>query len=307
MIQNSNYFRIHQLADGVFAAISIPGKGSWANAGIIDVGGYTMIFDPFATPSAANNLRNTAEQLTGRKTSFVLNSHHHIDHVHGNQVFHEAAIISTRLTRDQIAVRQPRFVEIVKNHPEHLDHMRLEIEQEKNPLKRLELEELLGEYTAIDHDIDKSLLTLPTITFEDRIQINGSKRTADFITFGAGHSASDAFLFLPEDQILFLADLMHIGYHADFRQGDIDNWINTLEQLKNFDVKMVISGHGAIGSKEDITIMQNYLLDLKKLAYNWSVNGGTADTINHIEIPRQYEHYQVPSIFYGNMRCLLQK
>ncbi|MGZ4123740.1 MAG: MBL fold metallo-hydrolase, partial [Tumebacillaceae bacterium] len=78
-LPNSEYFTLQQVADGVYAAISKEGTGSWANAGIIDLGDQTLIFDTFATPKAAEDLRKAAELLTGRSTCIVINSHDHID------------------------------------------------------------------------------------------------------------------------------------------------------------------------------------------------------------------------------------
>lgn len=304
-LPKSKYFSLEQLAEGIYAAISIPGTGSWANTGIIDIGDQTIIFDTFATPKAAEDLRATAEQLTGRKAQFVINSHQHIDHVHGNQVFTDAIIISTNATRSQIADRQPRFIEMVKNNPEYLEQMRIEIEQETNPAKRRESEILLGEFTAIESESENSILTLPTITFDDKVILFGSLRSAQIITFGGGHSVSDTFLYLPEDQILFLADLMHIGYHADFRQGNVDEWIKILDKLKELDVKTIVSGHGTIGTAEDLITMQNYLYDFKQISSEWSQNGGTVDNINEIAIPEKYSSYGAPSVFYGNIHSLL--
>ncbi|MEH7331412.1 MBL fold metallo-hydrolase [Neobacillus drentensis] len=303
----SKYFSLQQLSEGVYAAISTPGTGSWANAGIIDIGGQTIIFDTFATPSAARDFRSAAEELTGRKASFVINSHEHIDHVHGNQVFSDASIISTYQTRQQIAVRQPNFIDMVKKNTHYLDQMRNEMKQETNLAKRQETETLLGEYTAITNDADRSTLTLPSITFIEKMIFHGTRRSAELITCGRCHSSSDSFLYLPEDKILFLADLMHIGCHADFRQGDIDNWINSLDKIKLLDARVVVAGHGIVGTAEELTVMQNYLLDLKKLAYDWSQKDGTTENVHELDIPGAYKDYLVPSVFYSNLRFLLEK
>jgi cyclase len=71
----SQYFQIEQVADGVHAAIVTPGTGAWGNAGIIDLGGRTVVFDTFATPRAAADLRAAAEELTGQPVTLVINSH----------------------------------------------------------------------------------------------------------------------------------------------------------------------------------------------------------------------------------------
>lgn len=78
---------------GVYTAIATAGCGAFSNAGIVDFGGWTLIFDTLETPVAADDLRVAGEYLTGNPVSWVVNSHFNSDHWFGNQVFHEIAII----------------------------------------------------------------------------------------------------------------------------------------------------------------------------------------------------------------------
>jgi glyoxylase-like metal-dependent hydrolase (beta-lactamase superfamily II) len=99
-LPDSKHFRLQQLADGVYAAIHIDGGAAIGNAGIVDLGDRTLIYDTFLTPQAAEDLRTAAEALTGRPIDAVINSHWHNDHIWGNQVFGaNTEIISTEETR----------------------------------------------------------------------------------------------------------------------------------------------------------------------------------------------------------------
>jgi len=86
-LPTSEHFQLERLADGVYAAIDIEGQAAHSNAGIVDLGDRTLIFDAFLTPTAAEDLRAAAEHLTGRAATTVVNSHTHTDHCLGNQVF----------------------------------------------------------------------------------------------------------------------------------------------------------------------------------------------------------------------------
>lgn len=95
-IARSKHFRLQQLAAGVYAAIHIDGGAAIGNAGIVDLGDRTLIFDTFFTPQAGDDLRSAAEALTGRPIDAVINSHYHNDHIWGNQAFSsDTDIIST--------------------------------------------------------------------------------------------------------------------------------------------------------------------------------------------------------------------
>src|SRR5262245_11988679 len=100
----AKHFSLQQLAPGVWAAIqNDKGGHAISNAGIIDLGNKTLVFDAFMNPDAATELKQTAEQLTKHPVSFVINSHYHDDHIRGNQVFVPgASIISTEWTKDEM-------------------------------------------------------------------------------------------------------------------------------------------------------------------------------------------------------------
>jgi cyclase len=96
-IFTSVHFRLHRLAEGVFAAIHSEGGWAQSNAGIVDLGDRVLIFDTFIAPEAANDLRSAAAALLSRPISAVINSHYHNDHIWGNQAFpDDVPIISTR-------------------------------------------------------------------------------------------------------------------------------------------------------------------------------------------------------------------
>lgn len=98
-LPTSPHFRLEELAQGVFAAIHTPGGGAMSNAGIIDLGDRTLIFDTCQSPEAATDLQRAAATLCGRPVDYVVNSHWHGDHVLGNQTFAAATIIATPTTR----------------------------------------------------------------------------------------------------------------------------------------------------------------------------------------------------------------
>ena len=60
-LSTSRHFRLEQLADGVYAAIHSEGGEAIGNAGIVDLGDRTLVYDTFFTPQAAADLRFAAE------------------------------------------------------------------------------------------------------------------------------------------------------------------------------------------------------------------------------------------------------
>ena len=114
-MESSRHFRLEQLVEGVYAAIAIEGGAAFSNAGIIDLGDQTLIFDTCETATAAYDLRAAAEQLTGRPATCAINSHAHPDHWGGNQVF-DTPILATRTTREQMRAFA-HYLEELKRNP----------------------------------------------------------------------------------------------------------------------------------------------------------------------------------------------
>ena len=80
----SEHFQFEAIGDGVYAAFAKSTGKAVSNAGVIDLGDRVVIFDSFLAPTAALDLAKASEAATGKPVRFVVNSHHHLDHVEGN-------------------------------------------------------------------------------------------------------------------------------------------------------------------------------------------------------------------------------
>ncbi len=102
-------FHIVRLGDGVYACINTFGGKAICNAGIVDNGEATIIFDTFLSPDAAEELIRVVGRLNLSPIRYVVNSHYHNDHVRGNQSFSpEVKILSTRRTAELITSEEPK-------------------------------------------------------------------------------------------------------------------------------------------------------------------------------------------------------
>ena len=119
MTFQSDHFMLETIAEGIYAAIHKDGAGAVGNAGIIDLGDRSLVFDTFLTPVAAEDLRRAAEELTGRNVTLVINSHYHNDHIWGNQVFEPTTeIIATQETNQLILTRGREDIKWYKENAE---------------------------------------------------------------------------------------------------------------------------------------------------------------------------------------------
>src|SRR2546425_1071635 len=97
-------FDIMKVADGVYAAVAAPAYKVNCNTAIIESDDGVVIVDTHSKPSAARVIVDRLRELTPKPVRYVINTHFHWDHWHGNEVYpaaHPGAeIVSNDITRE---------------------------------------------------------------------------------------------------------------------------------------------------------------------------------------------------------------
>lgn len=302
---DSKHFTVEEITDGVWVTIHTPGGSHICNSGIIDLGDETLIFDTGLTMESANDLRNTALELTGRIPRIVVNSHLHNDHFWGNYIFHEAKVINSR---ENVRITEPKW----KQDGERLYYLaKGSIEEARRQLDseseyEREYAKILTGYLSGIIDTGFSLkYKTPDVTFDGSMNLEGSERSIEIIEYRNGHSESDCVLHLPEEKIVFAGDLCYIGYHPCLDMGDPMNTLNILDQLKVLEAETIVPGHGFVGNSGAFNDMKEYICTLVDLIRNFVSNKGSQEDVESIPFPEEYLGLQMRDFFYKrNLVCL---
>ena len=253
-------FSIESVCEGIYAAISNGGS----NAGIVNLGDKTLIFDTFTTVGAAKELKIAAERLTGRSASLVVNSHAHADHYQGNVAFSDDAIIISSTTTRNVMAKEglPRLERMKHAMLEQANDFRRKLAQSTDGDEKVKIEAILKEYDEFFDDYPLPVdLRLPVMTFDKSITFHGSQRTAELITFSGAHSPCDAVLWLPDDKTLFAADLIVPNDNLILTQGDSTNWLPIIDQLEALCSLVIVPGHGSVVPANEGFQWARYYLD----------------------------------------------
>jgi cyclase len=292
-----NKFLFEPVADGVWAALSQDPIYAMSNAAIIDLGDKTLIFDSSMSAIAALELRQFAEEVTQKPVSYLVNSHHHLDHCLGNQVFADCLIIASHTTRDFMQARFARLIAESNHLTEALQTMQTQVARtpwEKN-LLALELAEL----EMFQNLMPNFKATLPSLTFSQSLEITGSQRTVQLQTFGAGHTILDTVLIT--DDLLITGDLVlnkNIGFMG---YEDPTEWLKRLNDLEGLDgIRHVIPGHGAVGHFSLIADMRQQLLEMIAL-------GQSIEDVSTAQPPEPWLEYGLPASYRANLSLLQSK
>jgi len=295
------------LADGVYAAVASELGHAICNAGIVDIGDKTIVFDTFISPNAAKDLLEAAEQLTSHKVACVVNSHYHEDHIRGNQVFSpDVDIISTIWTREAIAQNEPKEISREKeNVPKGIIDTQLKLDAEKNLKRRRELAVLSAYYRAMIESHPQLKTRLPNITFEHKLVIHGKQKTVELLPF-VGHTASDIVLYLPEEKIAFMSDLLFINIHPYLPSGSPADWKQSLNKIEALGIKTAVPGHGPVGRSADLSLMTQYIQSLESIATNMVKSGKSAKELYLQPIPSPFETWWLffDNFFFTNLEFL---
>lgn len=286
---------------GVFAAISNNPVWTVANAGIVDLGDSTLVFDTLSSPRAAEALRQATEDVTGKPVTMVVNSHH-LDHSLGNQVFAGATIASTTVTRDLMHRRFERLLRESVDFPAQLEDIRARLSRPLEPVQRAQLEPQAAELEMLLELIRGFESRPPTVAFDGRLELHGSARRVVLKEF-KGHTGSDAIMIPPDDGLIFTGDLVVVDHLGFMGHGDPDAWLTTLNALENRPPPVLVPGHGPVTTPAAIPDMRAYLLKMIRLGQS----ANSLSDLEQIPVPDAWRSWGLLEGFRPNLEFVFDR
>ena len=98
-------FEIQKVADGVHVAVAAPAYKVNSNTAIIESDDGVVIVDTHSKPSAARVIVERLRDITTKPVRYVVNTHFHWDHWHGNEVYPAASPSSGPISRRPASLR----------------------------------------------------------------------------------------------------------------------------------------------------------------------------------------------------------
>lgn len=263
VIQGKTY-RFEKIADGVYYATG----GFGSNNVVIINDADVLIVDTGTTPAAARAFVADIKMLTDKPIRFVVNTHWHFDHTDGNSVFGpDVQIIAndyvrTAITTFDVLHREPYLTSEGSAVPAQIEDLGQQAAAERDPDRKAQLQQRLYAAQQVLVQLKDIKPTPPNVTYSDKLILHRGGREIDLLFLGRGHTAGDTVVWLPKERIVCSGDLMEsrIAYMGD---GYFDEWVATLDKLKNLDFAVDLPGHGVpFSDKNMITEFQAYLKDL---------------------------------------------
>ncbi|HEY7040715.1 MAG TPA: MBL fold metallo-hydrolase, partial [Methylomirabilota bacterium] len=169
-------FDFERVADGVHVAVAAPAYKVNSNTAIIESDDGVVIVDTHSKPSAARVIVDRLRDITAKPVRFVVNTHFHWDHWHGNEVYPAAypgaEIITNQLTREAMVRKGlKRIQDHVRQVPAEVSRLQAELAAATTSEQRERLRADLGLAESYLAEVRALKPALPTMAFERTMKL----------------------------------------------------------------------------------------------------------------------------------------
>jgi len=290
--------RFEQITPTVYYATTSGSMTTGANSCVIVNDQEVLITDPGETPATAKAFIEDIKTITNKPVRYVVDTHHHFDHAHGNQIFgpdiniigHDQAyamlagnelLQQSYVTQAAPALLQQRL-DALKAQPLPADPE--QAAAQKRQIAALELR------IPQEKEIKP---TPPNTTFSESLTLHRGSREIQIWFLGRAHTDNDIVVFLPQEKIACTGDEMEaqLSYTAD---AFVDEWPATLEKLAALDFQTALPGHGApFTGKDRIRAFQSYLRDFSKQVHTFQAQGlSVEETAKRVDLTSHATDFQ---------------
>ena len=290
-------FDFYEVRKNIYHAVGTGKLAVGSNASIVINSEDVLVVDSHLSPAAALALTEELSEITPKPIRYVINTHFHFDHAHGNQLFSsDVEIIGHEFTYSMLAdgnsKRGRAYETFIGSLPSVIDNLKERIASTNDAGELVSLKTDLMVQENYKKATDAVIPTPPTITLSERLTLHRGGREIQLLFLGRGHTGGDVVVYLPDERIVITGDLLTdgIAYLGDSHPLE---WVETLDRLKKLDFDLVLPGHGmAFEDKNKIRHFQAYLKDFWiKVQASHSAGTSAADASMQIDMRNHAEHY----------------
>lgn len=190
---------------------------------------YTLMMDAGNSPMHSKLFLNELKKVGVRTPDFLVFTHGHWDHVLGYSV-----------------LDIPAFSHIdTKEYLRKLKELKWDNKALEDQVKFGITTAACAEYIKKEYGEERQLIQikLPSVTFEEELQIDLGNITCSVKHVGGDHSSDSVVLYIQEEKVLFIGDCISPCIHSKERYYRLEVISSLLDQLSSYDSDFVIHSH----------------------------------------------------------------
>jgi glyoxylase-like metal-dependent hydrolase (beta-lactamase superfamily II) len=299
-------FEFKTVADGVHVAVAAPAYRVNCNTAIVEDGRGLLVVDTHSKPSAARVVVQHLRETTAKPVRYVVNTHFHWDHWHGNEAYPaaypDAEIVSNHITREAMEKKGlKRIQDHVRAMPGEIARLETDLARAGSADARARLQRELGLAKAYLAEVSALRPAMPTIAFERTMTLYRGDREIHLLHLGRAHTEGDVFVYLPKEKIVITGDAL-IGWTPFMGDGYPDEWAGTLDRLAQLDFSHIVMGHGDVATRDWLAVFRGYVHDLVEAVRAEVIAGATLDEVKARVPAKLAPVYEKPFSTYGDYR-----
>jgi glyoxylase-like metal-dependent hydrolase (beta-lactamase superfamily II) len=299
-------FDIQKVADGVHVAVAAPAYKVNCNTAIIESDDGVVIVDTHSKPSAARLIVQELRGLTTKPVRYVVNTHFHWDHWHGNEVYPaaypNAEIITNQITREAMATKGlKRIQDHIRQGPGEIAQIKADLAVAGSGERRAQLADDLKQAEAYQAEVKALKPALPTMAFDRTMKLYRRDREIHLLYLGRAHTEGDVFVYLPKEKVVITGDAV-IGWTPFMGDGYPEDWAATLDRLAELDFTHMIMGHGEVAGRDWLRTFRGYVHDMVEAVRTEVMRGATLEEAQRRVPEALAPIYEKPFSVYGDYR-----
>ncbi|MDO8567343.1 MAG: MBL fold metallo-hydrolase [Dehalococcoidales bacterium] len=213
---------------------SVPPRYRGSNPSYVTTSdGIVLIDTPMMPTDAVRWQKDLAKKGTVR---YIINTHHHLDHISGNVFFPGATVIAHAGAMEKYGSEARPGIPAIS-------------------LLRKSVEQHDPEGVAL---LKEDQFPPPSITFTDRLYLYVGKHTFELIHM-PGHTPSHIGVYIPQEKVFFAGDNFTYQTQPSFGHSVPQAWVKSLKQVEEMDIDTIVPGHGEICGKAEVKEFRKFV------------------------------------------------
>jgi cyclase len=253
-----------ELADGVF--INNHYRGCTPGF-IYTEEGVVLVDAPLIPKQAIDWREQIQDEYPGSPLLFLINTDHHRGHALGNQYFMPVKVIAHERAHKEMSGYTENFKERVRNS-----------------FKR---------EPEIQAQLDNIEIIPPHVTFTSRAKLLYGEREVEIIFVG-GHTPATSIVWLAQEGICFVGDILWVDQHPYMAQGNTTEWLQALELIRSLGAEKLVPGHGPVCSPDATYRVAEYIEFMRGRVRDYYLEGKNKNEAKSGLVGEMLEWFPVP-------------